>query len=1462
MKDVICPVTALRFVTSESSTILLAGAGPFLKIFDHGTTQTLHIARVFESQAIHGIIATERHSGKDEVSTIELLVWGGRSVCTGELRDVTDRRSEFEISFGEEYKADDWILDACFKPDHNFIGINGALKESNAVLMTAHNAALTLHHGEAELPPLKPITAGPKSMLYSACAEWAAEGRILVASGTVFGEILFWSFSESALSSDVELPVIGQLHFRFTGHEGSVFGIRLSPKLSGEGFQDWERLLASCSDDRTIQVWDISGFEENDTQLDGFLDTEVPPIESKEKLPRNRCLATIMGHLSRIWDVHFLVSRNNIDILSLGEDSTAQVWQLVQDPAPQNLHMDKHEDLQLTHKQTFSYHSGKNIWASAILQNMDDSQIVCTGGADGQIVSYSIFSQGGALSGKVFRRSWTINDTDDQLKDNDTLATDRTDASAQKTETTLSEHIFDGFEGTWIINRNIRSALLTYPSGTFSGEATFKRRSPTTSGYDKECLYIEQGTFTADQGSSFAATRQYVYRYQQASDTISAWFAKPEDNSTVDYLFHEVRLDHASIMSNDRDAENGYVVRADGYHLCVDDHYTPQYTLCLNNSILQDWKLAYQVKGPQKDYVAEASYIKQSDDDHLITAQGSEQIASSIAQARKTRAHVPFSSPPSNDNFKSYVFLNQDSFLVTTAQGRVLRGSLEVSGKNNRPGDNKGAAGVTWEMVGQCKELVSSSMATRGLDLVLLSGNDGTVFLYDHLVKEIRPIAKLGRKVAFLYAHESRMEGLSIFATCVESPTGFSFPSGRTSHHLNIKAEDCHPLLLALPPSFIVTGALYIGTRGLWVLGSRGGALAFYDASKLTADRESQPNRVVHEVHGQDAIMVIECIPETSGNLILTAGRDGHYAVHDISCHYGPSSEKDPIYGFETIHRTTLSFGPHIEGAFFHPPDESALSHPSTRQNFKTQELVLWGFRSKNFVVWSASRNIEIMNIECGGAHRNWTYMPHKHARDGGTFIWTKASVCCIHSQCCPSGNFLQYLQSVGGHGREVKAMATTMLVRGAAVETYIATGSEDTAIRIWSKTGGELGSEDSFNCLGIFTKHTTGIQQLRWSDEGRFLFSAAGCEELFAWRVQPVPVIGVGTVCKAVCPKVTEDGDLRIMDFYVKEVERSYTKAVYIINVVYSDSSLRVSHLIPFRVPDIETSTQIFQFTDLHSNAYGINVSLDPQFTLLQSTTYTTNCLTQILALHSDPLDTSTPDYLCTASSDGHIAFWPFFQSSFFPVNQTNIQDPVSEGITMKYSHRHNLHQSSIKCMTTTQISTNVNEHLLLTGGDDGALGVTRLIMAKSRSSISDESGHRVPDEPVPTCSTLLIPKAHAAAINAVTFLSTTDHSQDIAYTQPNMNDNSGSDTRYIFATSGNDQKVKLWGISCNADIPGTEGLSVEVKGEKWTCVADVSALCSMRGNEVLVAGIGMESLRFGEEIGGNECGEGARER
>ena len=1164
MTNVINPITALAFVKDSSGTVrfLLAGEGQHLKVFEQSNGRLIAINRAFETQAIHGVIAIAAGDDYDPDldGVAELLIWGGRFVRLGLLRYGPGAGPwQVEIELKEELKVDDWILSGCFNPEvRDPDGPHSSCsRKHDPVVLTAHNVAYGICQDKNQQSIVKRIVAGPDSMLYSAYIDWTGSGRCLVASGTAFGDILLWSFPESGVKADSVSPVSSHLHHQFTGHEGSIFGVSISPDLREQGFGHIRRLLASCSDDRTIRLWDISDLETSEI-IPGpgseHPENSTLSVDKGHKSTSSTdCVAITMGHASRIWDVRFLISDHGTAVLSFGEDSTTQAWELTRNQA----HLDhlRQNALHLSHKHTYAYHSGKSIWANAVVQQLKGAQAVCTGGADGRIVRYNLHDEHKSAAGIVSTSRWTMQDIAVQLDESQKSLGDNIVVPVPCPEKTLCERVFDALVGTWSIEREIKSALPTSPSGSFSGEAHFNNRPPTARKFDKEYLYIENGKFTSDQGLILTATRRYVYRYERVLDLISAWFVKPDDNAVVDYLFHEIRLNDGKNECPHDSLQADQVIKASSYHLCVKDHYTPSYVLHLMGVHLKDWKLAYGVNGPQKDYIAEATYARKEETSHP----SNDEELPNILETKKPGGQISLDRQFKNDSLRCYVFLTDRSFLVTTAQGRVLVGSLLSSTGRTAETGLHGVipSAVEWKPAGQYDALKSSSIVAQamGSNFILLGGEDGTISFYDRSRDKVLPVIHLKRKLAFIYAQKIEMGSRKIqvhfvLAVCLGFPVAYVYEiSDNDLHDRNLAKQ---PMKLTLPAYFVVTSACYISSLRLWLLGSRNGVIALYNEATAQHDFVLEPCSIVADVHGPETITVIQCLSDHDENQpshVLTAGRDGHYAVHEVTITSPRILSGEVTVTLHTVHRSTPPFGPNIEGATL---------------DSQTQELILWGFRSTQFVVWNVSKDIETMNVDCGGAHRNWCYHPHRNGISGGTFVWTKASVCHVHSQSNTSHRVL----NPGGHGREIKAMAVSpaLVMHHGAEAQYIATGAEDTTIRIWCYARQRNASRRDFRCLGAFSKHTTGIQQLRWSADGSLLFSAAGCEEFFVWRIRTVPFLGIGAVCKAVCPKVTEDGDLRVMDFAMAEVprcsedDRTLMEKSYVVHVVYSDSSLRVS--------------------------------------------------------------------------------------------------------------------------------------------------------------------------------------------------------------------------------------------------------------------------------------------------------------
>lgn len=666
---------------------------------------------------------------------------------------------------------------------------------------------------------------------------------------------------------------------------------------------------------------------------------------------------------------------------------------------------------------------------------------------------------------------------------------------------------------------------------------------------------------------------------------------------------------------------------------------------------------------------------------------------------------------------------------------------------------------------------------------------------------------------------------------------------------------------LRMPDTFTVSASCYDQSNRVLFLGSRAGALAVY--SDVTPESEiSGEAFCVRHMHGTDSVTSITVLGPSSrddhhsGNSIcvLTTGRDGQYALHNLVWPQalGPA---DPTAS--VVHLSTPPFGPNIEGAYFIP----AVGSPFPGQS----HLVLYGFRSTSFVVWNETQQSTLLAIECGGSHRNWAYrdfcalaaspsetnrthlLEPKSTRK--SFVWTKAGRFNWYTSDRTSRH--KVLQT-GGHGREIKAVARSRVSYGEKDNnlhdgTLIATGAEDTNIQIFALSRrasnkhsispeaddsrtfeDESLDHNTFQSIATLKRHTTGLQHLQFSSSGSYLFSSAGCEEFYVWKLSfNVPCIGLGTVLWDIMPiEAGGESDARIMGFDAQGGEMLRTdngerNETFLITMAYSTGKTKLMRYSP-------CST---------SRNHGT-------FETLREITYGSFCVMQAFFLWPFPSLSprhESPAQILSAGTNGFLNLSTLIELNV-PVQGLGLPQPRSELVV------HRTHQSSVLAMDVVALAERI--FVIATGGDDNALALTVL------RTPSKGFSHRF--------RTVLIPRAHAAAVTA---LKIATHATDQSET---------GDVTAVVVTVGNDQRVRVWNVRVDLDQfcddeedrGLCEAIHITRAGSAWTSVADVSGIeivpekdadhdlgadaCNSSERKprsehgVLVVGVGMELLRM----------------
>lgn len=514
------------------------------------------------------------------------------------------------------------------------------------------------------------------------------------------------------------------------------------------------------------------------------------------------------------------------------------------------------------------------------------------------------------------------------------------------------------------------------------------------------------------------------------------------------------------------------------------------------------------------------------------------------------------------DSFNRYAFCGPDKVLATTTLGKVFRGHINES--------------IEWQEItlpnGDFDALKSYAVVVGYSDMVFLAGSKGAIYFYkehdeDH--RDLIRFSEVNHKVADMFvlfgSEEHRIE---LLVTTL---------GGRTATLMTLDVSEAEGAKMSsstqfeLPEKFIVTSAFR--SHGLLFLGSRAGSIALFGSDTLEficclwTPSLTPPTDAITSILAISPPTATVALPNISSDIfyILVTSRDGTYAIFECI--------KTPQCALRLVHKGTPPFGPMVEHAWITEQDQ----------------LILYGFKGKNFVVWNETTQVLVSSIECGGAHRSYAYSPISTVSGYGHFIYTKASRMCIQSQHDASHRILNR----GGHGREIKACAASPSYE------IMATGAEDTEIRLWSY------EDNSLVCKQVIQKHTTGIQALKFHGES-YLFSSGGNEEFFVWALTPIPSFGLGVVCEASLPDTSEDHDLRIMSFDISD--HPVEPDALLISLAYSDSTFKS-----------------YQY------------SKGDSFRLIAKGRYTSSCLTQIrhLVVNMDKV------VILTTSTDGRLVTW-----------------------------------------------------------------------------------------------------------------------------------------------------------------------------------------------------------------------------
>lgn len=487
-----------------------------------------------------------------------------------------------------------------------------------------------------------------------------------------------------------------------------------------------------------------------------------------------------------------------------------------------------------------------------------------------------------------------------------------------------------------------------------------------------------------------------------------------------------------------------------------------------------------------------------------------------------SRTMVKFAhSRMSNGNLpRLFAFVSNDTILTTSQNGAVQVGTVDVLSAST---SFETGPRITWQDIALEEDLRSvASIAALPRDgLALIGSSSNIIRLYDHQTKTLSQITSAPLRPARIMMLSVSLQGVC-FVVCYMKTDYVDL--------FHVEDESQKRIRVSIPALFEVTVATAFCHDRYLALGGKGGGLVVY---KLDFEADFL-DYIFSNYKAKDkdknvlrCILPIDDPDDFNCSYILSGGQDGRFCVHRLR-HKQEGAE------IRLVHQAHTPF-PHIEGAYF---------------DAKTGDLMLTGGKGVSFILWNETTQTEVISLECGGARRIADFMPDSNFGSGGIFAWNQQrAIHVLVADSVPSS-----LLRIGSHGRELKSLAVGY--RAGQGMPYIASVGEDTAIRISVPGQNEW---TPLRCLRVMTHHITGLQQVKWSSDARFLFSSGGREEFFVWRIRSVPKLGLAALREGVCPRESLDLELRVMSFDVLQLEAGEAGERFLVALVYSNSTVKV---------------------------------------------------------------------------------------------------------------------------------------------------------------------------------------------------------------------------------------------------------------------------------------------------------------
>ncbi|GIZ02378.1 WD repeat-containing protein 6 [Caerostris extrusa] len=346
------------------------------------------------------------------------------------------------------------------------------------------------------------------------------------------------------------------------------------------------------------------------------------------------------------------------------------------------------------------------------------------------------------------------------------------------------------------------------------------------------------------------------------------------------------------------------------------------------------------------------------------------------------------------------------------------------------------------------------------------------------------------------------------------------------------------------------TAALFLQTQDYLIVGDRSGNISFY--SQLHTDKKKSeennvkvnPSMVHRYIHGDNGVTDIQL----HKSLVYSAGRDGKIHLYDID-----DNSLNLLHTIKVSHDLEW-----IGKMLFHGGD-----------------LLLLGFHTKDFMVWSSQLESAIMTVECGGGHRSWDFQLTDEGN--ATFVAIKKKDVIFTTENLQHVLNNKSILKTGISGQEF-CCATYLFTKSQnSLDSVavVACGGEDNTLRILGFIEGKGHQILSLCNLSGHLSSIKAISKFKLVEENAYLLaSVGGRSQMMLWKIKEDPYVqgqqlasfilsGIGETTKHhkkenKCIQI--DPQTRLMDVAISNFENhELSSGKYIISTACSDSYFRI---------------------------------------------------------------------------------------------------------------------------------------------------------------------------------------------------------------------------------------------------------------------------------------------------------------